>query len=76
VRYEPWEVVVEVEDDGYGPEAAADGLSHLGGGHGLVGMRERVRLYGGELWTGRREGGGFEIRARIPLVADTEMELV
>jgi signal transduction histidine kinase len=37
------------------------------GGHGLVGMRERVRLYGGELWTGQREGGGFEIRARIPL---------
>jgi signal transduction histidine kinase len=46
------------------------------GGHGLVGMRERVRLYGGELWTGRRDGGGFQIRARIPLVADTEMELV
>jgi signal transduction histidine kinase len=35
-----------------------------------LGMRERVRLYGGELWTGRRDGGGFEIRARIPLAAE------
>jgi signal transduction histidine kinase len=66
VRYEPWEVVVEVEDDGYGPEAAADGLSHLGGGHGLVGMRERVTLYGGLLQAGRRRGGGFAVRARLP----------
>jgi signal transduction histidine kinase len=39
-------------------------------GHGLVGMQERVRLYGGELWTGRRDGGGFEVRARIPLEAE------
>ncbi|HEX6697638.1 MAG TPA: histidine kinase [Solirubrobacteraceae bacterium] len=38
-----------------------------GGGHGLVGMRERVRIFGGELHTGRRAGGGFEVRARIPL---------
>jgi signal transduction histidine kinase len=45
------------------------GASGDGGGHGLVGMRERVRLYGGELWTGTRSGGGFEIRARIPLEA-------
>jgi signal transduction histidine kinase len=66
VRYEPWEVVVEVEDDGDGPEAAADGLSRLGGGHGLVGMRERVTLYGGLLQAGRRRGGGFAVRARLP----------
>jgi signal transduction histidine kinase len=52
------------------------GFGSTAAGHGLVGMRERVRLYGGELWTGRRAGGGFEVRARIPLVADTEMELV
>ena len=38
-----------------------------GGGHGLVGMRERVRIFGGELHTGRRAGGGFEVRARIPI---------
>jgi signal transduction histidine kinase len=34
---------------------------------GLVGMRERVRIFGGELHTGRRAGGGFEVRARVPL---------
>ena len=36
-------------------------------GHGLLGMRERVHLYGGDLHAGRRSGGGFEVRARLPL---------
>jgi signal transduction histidine kinase len=49
-----------------GPGAGAPGRVG-GGGHGLVGMRERVRIFGGELHTGRRAGGGFEVRARIPL---------
>jgi signal transduction histidine kinase len=38
-----------------------------GGGHGLAGMRERVRLHGGELRAGPRDGGGFEVCARIPV---------
>jgi signal transduction histidine kinase len=38
-----------------------------GSGHGLIGMSERVRLYGGELHAGPRPSGGFEVRARIPL---------
>ncbi len=39
-------------------------------GHGLVGMRERVALLGGELETGRRESGGFRVAARLPVGGD------
>ena len=36
-------------------------------GHGLIGIRERVRLYDGEMTTGTPEGGGFLLRVRLPL---------
>jgi signal transduction histidine kinase len=65
VSYEPDELVVSVEDDGAGAER--DGLGELGGGHGLAGMRERVALYGGRLQVGSRNGGGFAVRARLPV---------
>ena len=54
---------LEVADDGPGP-ASANGD---GGGHGLIGMRERVAVFGGELESGPRPGGGFTVRARLPL---------
>jgi signal transduction histidine kinase len=38
-----------------------------GAGHGLIGMRERVALYGGELAAGPRQQGGYEVKARIPI---------
>jgi signal transduction histidine kinase len=66
IHYSPRELTVEVEDDGRGVAAAlADNGDNPG--HGLVGMHERVALYGGELRIGPRSGGGFEVRARFPL---------
>ncbi len=62
VRYGARELELEITDDGRGPVAEANG-----GGHGLVGMRERVALYGGSLEIGAGPAAGFRIRARLPL---------
>ncbi|HEU4451010.1 MAG TPA: sensor histidine kinase [Gaiellaceae bacterium] len=61
VRYRPDELGVEVLDDGAGT-ATSDGL-----GHGLVGIRERVKIYGGEMNAGAAPEGGFVLSARLPL---------
>jgi signal transduction histidine kinase len=60
VRYRVDGVDLEVVDDGRG---STNGSRD---GHGIRGMRERVRLYGGTLETGRRNDGGFTVRARLP----------
>jgi signal transduction histidine kinase len=65
IRYACRELVVEVRDDGGGAAAPTADNGHVG--HGLIGMRERVSLYGGSLATGAAPGGGFRVRARIPL---------
>ena len=64
VRYAPDEVGIEVRDDGTGA-TPSDGY-----GHGLIGIRERVRLYGGEMTAGRTNGGGFTLSTRLPLTSD------
>jgi signal transduction histidine kinase len=61
IRYQPDAVDIEVVDDGRGP------VDSNGDGHGLVGMQERATLYGGELSAGARDGGGFVVRARLPI---------
>ncbi len=61
VRYAGGHVELTVSDDGDG-----DG-SGGGGGHGLVGMRERVSVYGGKLEAGSRPEGGFRLRATLPV---------
>ena len=65
VSYEPNEVVLSIEDDGEGSREGFE-LGDSGGGHGLVGMRERAALYGGIVQAGRRRGGGFAVHARLP----------
>ena len=66
LRFDHHALEVEVVDDGMGPPPAGDHQP----GRGLIGMRERVALFGGSLHTGPRPGGGFAVRARIPLPAE------
>jgi signal transduction histidine kinase len=61
VRYGNGEVELVVADDGNGTGGGD------GGGHGLVGLRERIAVAGGELDAGPRAGGGFQVRARLPM---------
>jgi signal transduction histidine kinase len=65
LRWGEHDLRLEVVDDGRG--LAADAPVSNGGGHGLVGMRERVALFGGELQAGPRKGGGYVVSARLPL---------
>ena len=69
VGYRDQDVTVEVTDDGRGTVTpVSDGRA--GTGHGLIGMRERVAAFGGDLEVGPRPGGGFRVAARLPLAAD------
>ncbi len=61
IRYRPDMVEIEVVDDGRGA------MTSNGLGHGLVGIRERVKIYGGDMNTGNAPGGGFVLSARLPL---------
>ena len=61
VCYGPDDIELEVADDGKGPATAN------GHGHGLVGIRERVKIYGGEMSAGAAPAGGFVLSARLPV---------
>jgi signal transduction histidine kinase len=65
VRYGEDEVELEIANDG------AFDPAENGRGHGLVGMRERVAVYGGRLESGPRPGGGFAVRAWLPIGRET-----
>jgi signal transduction histidine kinase len=64
ICYQSDSLRTEVRDDGIGA-AASDGL-----GHGLAGIRERVKIYGGEMTAGTANGGGFILSTRLPLSGD------
>jgi len=63
-RYGSGEFEIEVRDDGKGA-VTSDGL-----GHGLVGVRERVKIYGGEMKAETAKNGGFILNTRLPLVEE------
>jgi signal transduction histidine kinase len=64
VSYGPREVDIEVTND---CGSSQPGQDQNGGGHGLIGMRERVRIFDGSFEAGGRADGGFRVRASIPL---------
>jgi signal transduction histidine kinase len=66
LRYGSAELAIEVSDDGRGP--VADGEPSEG--QGLLGMRERVALFGGDLRAGPSPGGGYTVLAHLPLEAN------
>jgi signal transduction histidine kinase len=63
LHYAPAELGIDIQDNGRG---MTPGNGHYPG-HGLIGIRERVRLYDGEMTTSPNEGGGFLLRVRLPL---------
>ncbi|HEU4658657.1 MAG TPA: histidine kinase [Capillimicrobium sp.] len=67
VRYGDDAVELEVAND---EPARGATLRSEGAGHGLIGMRERARVVGGEVDAGPRPGGGFAVRARLPLARE------
>jgi len=73
LRYEPGALTIRVTDDGSGSDGTGgDGIGSdgaAGSGHGLTGMSERAAAVGGELSAGPRQGGGFEVTARLPVSA-------
>ena len=69
LRYATDAVVVRAVDDGRGRPVVRPAPS---GGHGLVGMRERVGVYAGSLAAGPASGGGWQVAARLPLPSTAE----
>src|SRR4030095_9411149 len=66
VRYSDTAVAVEITDDGRDDGRSAAPTAGEGTGVGILGMRERAAVFGGELVAGPRPGGGYRVAARLP----------
>ena len=64
LAYTPQSIRIEITNS---PSAEHDGDPHVAAGHGLIGMRERVAVFGGDFVAGARPGGGFRVAATLPL---------
>lgn len=73
LHYDAATLAIEVEDEGSPPQHSAPGLPGTGG-NGIIGMRERVTMLGGEFAADRRRGGGFLVRAVLPLAVWPSVE--
>jgi signal transduction histidine kinase len=70
LHYMPEALSVQVDDDGKGGAiVSSTGAEPSGPGLGLIGMRERVAALGGRLKAGPQDGGGFRVRAELPVRA-------
>ena len=70
VAYQEDTLTLEVTDNGSGAAASGDASELPVAGNGIIGMRERAAMYGGEVWAAPLPGRGFQVTARFPL-ADT-----
>jgi signal transduction histidine kinase len=71
ICYRADSVIVEITDDGPPKLGAAIQHAGAGAGHGIIGMRERVAVFGGEFTAGPAPEGGFRVRARFPIAEVT-----
>jgi signal transduction histidine kinase len=69
--YSPNQLRLEINDDGEGTTTEALRSTV---GHGLIGMRERIDLFGGDFRAGPRPGGGFRVDATIPFDTSSESD--
>ena len=69
IRYQPGALILEVDDNGQGPPATTESAAP---GHGQLGMRERVAVWGGSLTTGPGPRGGYRVTARLPYADQDE----